>query len=94
MVVTVDSGELALRSMDSLTLGGEAQIGGGFDGMETKLAMRGCSETESKEPAATMVTVVVVAATESEAAMWRRQRQQLCGLSRIRLHYAIGENRD
>ena len=71
MVVTDDSGELALRSMDSLTLGGEARIGGaGFDGMEAKLAMRGGSEAESKEPAATMVTVVVVvvAATESEAA--------------------------
>ena len=58
MVVTDDSGELALRSMDSLTLGGEARIGGaGFDGMEAKLAMRGGSEEESKEPAATMVTV-------------------------------------
>ena len=69
MVVTDDSGELALRSMDSLTLGGEARIGGGFDGMEAKLAMKGGSEAESKEPAATMVPVVVVAAaTESEAA--------------------------
>ena len=72
MVVVVDLGELALRSIDSLTLGGEARIGGDFDGMETKLAMRGCSETESKEPAATMVTVVVVvvaAAAELEAVM-------------------------
>ena len=70
--MTVDSGELALRSMDLLTLGGEARIGGGFDGMEAKLAMREGSNAESKEPVATMVTVVVVvvvvaAAAESEA---------------------------
>ena len=73
MVVTDDSGELALRSMDSLTLGGEARIGGGVDCMEATIAMRGGSEAVSKEPTATMVTVVVVvvvvaAATESEAA--------------------------
>ena len=67
MIVTVKPGELALRSMDSLTLGGGARIGGGFDGMETKVAMTEVSEAESKEPEATMVMAALEAAAESEA---------------------------
>jgi len=100
MVVTDDSGELALRSMDSLTLGGEARIGGGFDGMETKLAMRGGSEAESKESADTMLTVVVVvvvvaeseAATAAEAAVALRfvsDRAPLCERRKSRLKDAF-----
>ena len=100
MVVTDDSGELALRSMDSLTLGGEARIGGGFDGTETKVAMTEVSKAESKEPEATMVMAALTAAAESEAeavvaaaaaaALWFvSDRAPLCERQTSRLKYAF-----